>query len=162
EACSLLQERGWKISEEHIRIALQKVKRTTGLHGRWEVIHHHPDVILDVAHNEAGIRQLNEQMEVTDHHQLHIVIGMVNDKDIEKALAMLPKDAHYYFTQSSIPRALDKEILLQKAKVFGLKGHTYTDVNAALKQALAGADARDLVVVCGSVFLVAEVVLNWE
>jgi dihydrofolate synthase / folylpolyglutamate synthase len=158
EACSILQAQGWKISEEQVKIALQNVKKTTGLHGRWEVIHHHPDVILDVAHNEAGIRQLNEQLEITDHHELHIVIGMVNDKDIEKALAMLPKDAHYYFTQASIPRALDKEILLEKARAFGLKGHTHTDVNAALKAALARADARDLIVVCGSVFLVAEVV----
>ncbi|MDT9121771.1 hypothetical protein RSW84_30420, partial [Escherichia coli] len=77
-------------TENHIRTALQKVKKTTGLHGRWEMLQQHPRVIADVAHNEAGLLMLVEQLELTDYKNLHIVLGMVKDKEVEKALAVLP------------------------------------------------------------------------
>ena len=111
-----------------------------------------PTIVLDVAHNEDGIKQLIEQIEVTDHHELHIIIGFVKDKEIEKILSLLPKTAHYYFTQANIPRALDAESLKQKAESYGLKGKVYNDVNAALKDAKAKAAKNDLIIVCGSVF----------
>jgi dihydrofolate synthase / folylpolyglutamate synthase len=159
EACSVLKNKGWNIPDDSIHTALRQVKKTTGLHGRWELIHQHPSVIVDVAHNEAGVKQLTEQVELTDHHALHIVLGMVKDKDIEKVLQLLPRHAQYYFTQASIPRALEAEELQRQAATAGLKGKAYPDVNTALKQALAVAKKEDLILVCGSVFLVAEVAL---
>ncbi|MET0392381.1 MAG: folylpolyglutamate synthase/dihydrofolate synthase family protein [Chitinophagaceae bacterium] len=155
-ACSQLQQRGWNI-EPYLLPALKQVKKLTGLHGRWELIHRHPDVVLEVAHNEDGIRQMLEQVEVTDHHELHIVLGMVKDKDIEKVLRLLPVNAQYYFTQAGIPRALAAADLQRQALAMGLKGQPWPDVNTALKEAKAKAGARDLVLVCGSIFLVAEV-----
>ncbi len=159
EACSVLKNKGWNIPDDSIHTALRQVKKTTGLHGRWEQIHQHPSVIMDVAHNEAGIKQLTEQLELTDYHALHIVLGMVKDKEIEKVLRLLPHNAQYYFTQASIPRALEAEELRQQASSAGLKGKAYPDVNTALKQALSIAKTDDLILVCGSVFLVAEVAL---
>lgn len=157
EACHLLRNNGWKLDEIHIHQALKQVKKLTGLHGRWEVIHTSPLVVLDVAHNEDGMRQLVQQAEVTEHRQLHIIIGMVKDKEVEKVLAILPKDALYYFTRAQIPRAMNEDELAVKATVHKLKGETWSDVNAALKAALLKAHKDDMIIVCGSVFLVGEV-----
>jgi len=159
EACSHLQQNGWNIEETHIRTGLQHTKNLTGLHGRWEVIHQHPLFVLDVAHNEDGIRMLMEQIEVTNHDRLHIVLGIVKDKEMETILALFPRLADYYFTQADIPRALDAGILKEKATAFGLKGEQYPNVNEAIKAALAKSSRRDMVLVCGSVFLVGEVII---
>ena len=137
--------------------ALKQVKKLTGLHGRWEVIHQHPQVVLDVAHNEDGIKQLVNQIELSDYRQLHIIIGMVKDKEIDKVLALLPSEAEYYFTREQIPRALPENVLHQKAAASGLKGEAYNDVNNALKAAMSKASKEDLILVCGSVFVVGEV-----
>lgn len=157
EACSQLQQKGWNITEDIIHKALHKVKKLTGLHGRWEIIHHSPLVVLDVAHNEDGFKQIVEQIEVTDHNNLHIVLGMVKDKEIEKILSLLPKNANYYFTKAQIPRAIPENELALKASMIGLKGETFPDVNSALHSALNKAHKDDLILVCGSVFLVGEV-----
>lgn len=157
EACSVLQQKGWKISDENIYAALKEVKKITGLHGRWDIIHEHPLVILDVAHNEDGIKQVLKQVELTDHYHLHIILGMVNDKEIDKVLGLLPTSATYYFTQAQIPRALPGKNLSEKASGFGLQGKTYPNVNVALKMARSRAADNDLIIVCGSIFLVAEV-----
>lgn len=157
ETCSILEQKGWKINESIIHDSLKQVKKLTGLHGRWEIIHHSPDIILDVAHNADGIKQLLEQVEVTDHRELHIIIGMVKDKEIDTILNLLPKTAYYYFTQATIPRSLDAESLKLKAESIGLKGKAYPDVNAALKEAKLKAQKNDLIIVFGSIFLVAEV-----
>jgi dihydrofolate synthase/folylpolyglutamate synthase len=157
EACFQLKEKGWNITEEHIHTALKKVKKINGLHGRWEVIHISPLVILDVAHNEDGVRQLIRQLELSTYHQLHIVLGMVKDKEVTKALQLLPVNAQYYFTQAAIPRALAAEELKTKAAGYDLKGNYWPDVNTAIKAALAKAHKDDLILVCGSVFLVGEV-----
>ena len=122
-----------------------------------EIIHEHPDVILDVAHNEDGIRQLLRQIELTDHEELHIVLGMVNDKAIDRILSLLPVQATYYFTRARIPRALPEQALAIQAGAAGLKGQPYPTVPEALAAARAHAKPRDLVIVCGSVFVVAEV-----
>ena len=94
---------------------------------------------------------------MTDHHELHMILGMVNDKEIDQVLGMLPKTAHYYFTQAQIPRALAAGALQEKARNVGLKGKCYPDVNTALKEVKAKAHKNDLAIICGSVFLVAEV-----
>ncbi len=157
ETVHQLRQLGWQITEAQVRTALQQVKKLTGLHGRWEVIHQHPAVILDVAHNEDGIKQVLAQLELTDHHHLHIVIGLVKDKEVEKVLALLPKEASYYFTRASIPRALPEDQLAAKAATFQLSGYHYPDVNTALHAARQKAGTQDLVLVCGSVFVVGEV-----
>ncbi|HEV8284933.1 MAG TPA: folylpolyglutamate synthase/dihydrofolate synthase family protein [Chitinophagaceae bacterium] len=157
ETCSQLQRQGWHIEEADIKTGLQQAKKITGLHGRWEVIHQHPLIVLDVAHNEDGIKLLMEQIEVTDHEHLHIIFGMVKDKDLEKILPLFPKLADYYFTQANIPRALDADILKEKAEQFELKGEMYPNVNNAIKMAMANASKDDLILVCGSVFLIGEV-----
>ena len=127
------------------------------MHGRWELIHQQPTVIVDVAHNEDGMKQLAEQLELATYRQLHIIVGMVKDKEITKSLAHLPKTAHYYFTKAQTPRALPEENLKTVAATLNLQGATFPDVNAALKEVLTHAHKDDLVLVCGSVFLVAEV-----
>jgi dihydrofolate synthase / folylpolyglutamate synthase len=160
EAIHVLKQNGWNITEQHLQKGLREVKKLTGLHGRWEVVHENPFIVLDVGHNEDGIKQLVEQIEITDHEELHIVIGVVKDKDVEKILSLLPKHAHYYFTRAQIPRALPEEELYDKAIAFGLSGNHYADVNMALQTAISNASAKDLIIVCGSVFIVGEVELK--
>lgn len=157
ETVDQLKQKGFFIDTKTTREALKYIKKLTGLHGRWEVIHSNPAVILDVAHNEAGIKQLLSQLEITDHEQLHIIIGMVKDKDIGTVLQLLPKQANYYFTRSHIPRALPEQELLLKAAEHQLHGNTFENVNLAIHSALGKAGKKDLVLVCGSVFLIGEV-----
>jgi dihydrofolate synthase/folylpolyglutamate synthase len=159
EAAHQLHLRGWKTDTNIIKKALSEVKHLTGLHGRWEVIHLHPVVVLDVGHNVDGMAQIKKQIELSDYHHLHIVIGMVKDKQIDKVLELLPKYATYYFTKAQIPRALDPESLKQMAESYDLKGNVHKEVNTALRHALSHADKDDMILVCGSVFLVGEVSL---
>ena len=157
EACSQLQQQGWKIDTEITEQGLRQVKKLTGLHGRWEIIHQSPMVVLDVAHNEDGIQELIQQAELMEHRQLHIIIGMVKDKEVEKILSLLPKNARYYFTKAQIPRAMSEDELTVKATIAELRGSTYSEVNNALQDALLHAHRDDLIIVCGSVFLVGEI-----
>jgi dihydrofolate synthase/folylpolyglutamate synthase len=157
EAVHRLRAGGWKLEQAAVHKGLQHVKKLTGLHGRWELVHEHPDVILDVAHNVDGMRQLVRQIEFSDHEELHIVLGMVGDKDIDQALSLLPSTAYYYFTRAAIPRALPEDELSEKARSKGLEGKTYPSVAEALNAAKAHARTRDLILVCGSVFVVGEV-----
>jgi dihydrofolate synthase/folylpolyglutamate synthase len=157
EACAQLKQQGWKIDDAIIHKGLKKVRKLTGLHGRWEIIHQSPTVVLDVAHNIDGIKQLVQQIELTEHRELHIITGMVKDKEVEKILVLLPKEAQYYFTKAQIPRAIPENELAEKAKLAKLTGHSFSTVNDALQSALQHAHRDDLIIVCGSVFLVGEV-----
>lgn len=157
ESIHQLQLKGWHISHERIKMGLAKTKKITGLHGRWELVHADPTIILDVGHNVDGMKQVVEQLELTTYNQLHIITGMVKDKEVEKVLALLPKHASYYFTKSQIPRALPENELAEKALLFGLKGKTFPTVNAAINHVLQHAHKDDLILICGSVFLVGEV-----
>jgi dihydrofolate synthase/folylpolyglutamate synthase len=159
EVIHQMQQQGWNITQDHMHTALQQVKKLTGLHGRWEVIHTNPVVVLDVGHNEDGFKQIAAQIELTDYHDLHIVIGLVKDKEIDKVLSILPKEANYYFTRAQIPRALPEDQLAAKAQAIGLTGHAYPNVNSAVQTALQKAEKHDLILVCGSVFVVGEVEL---
>ena len=156
-ACQLLADMGWKLDSTTIQEALKEIKSSTGFMGRWECLQKSPRVILDVAHNEHGIKALLDQMNHTTYDQLHIITGMVKDKDIDTILTLLPQKASYYFTQSHLPRALSKEELALKANKLGLKGKVYNDVNIAINAALQIAQQNDLILVIGSVYLVAEV-----
>ena len=158
ETCAVLHHQGWRTDLKTIKEALKHVKKTTGLHGRWETIHTDPKIVLDVAHNEDGIKQLLQQIELTDHEKLHIVIGLVKDKDINNVLSLLPRTAQYYFTKAQIPRALEPQLLKSAAAKYSLKGLVFDDVNEALREAKEKASCDDLIIVCGSVFVVGEVV----
>jgi len=148
------------LKEEKIKSAFSNVKKLTGLHGRWEVIHQKPTIVLDVAHNEDGIKQLINQINKSKFQKLHIVFGMVKDKDLEKVLEQFPQNANYYFTKAQNPRALPEDELLQRAQQFNLKGASSSTVNTALKSAMGNSSEDDLIIVCGSVFVVGEVDLE--
>lgn len=156
-AVSILQKQFPALNNEHLRNGLHRVKQNTGLMGRWEVLQENPLFVLDVGHNEDGMRQILEQLAHQQYEKLHIVIGMVKDKDVEKVLSLLPQRATYYFTNASIPRALPVEELEEKAGKYGLKGSVFTVVNDAARAALNAAADEDMVLVCGSVFVVGEV-----
>jgi len=153
----LLKEQGISLPDKNIYNGLKKVKQLTGLLGRWEMIRQDPLVVLEVAHNKDGIEQMLKHLENLDYNKLHLVIGMVKDKDAAPVLELLPGDAHYYFTQAHIPRALPGTELQIKAASFSLKGNVYPGVNEALQDALTKASSDDIVIVCGSIFLVSEV-----
>jgi dihydrofolate synthase / folylpolyglutamate synthase len=161
--CTFLEAReelvkiGWKLPWKAIENALQEVKKLTGLSGRWEVIHNQPLIVLEVAHNKDGIVQMMQHIGLMEFGNLHLVLGMVKDKDLDSVLPLFPSSANYYFTQAQIPRAVPAQELSVKAAGFGLKGGFFDDVNIALKHAIEQASANDLIVVCGSIFLVAEV-----
>lgn len=166
-AIKILQQTGYVIKDEALRSALSNVKKLTGLHGRWDVIEQNPTLVLDVAHNEDGIKQVLMQVEqwgtddrrqtTDDGHKIHFVIGMVKDKEVSKVLALLPADAIYYFTNAHIPRALPAAELQQKASEYHLSGVIFDNVNDAIAAAKKNAATNDIIIVCGSVFLVGEV-----
>jgi dihydrofolate synthase/folylpolyglutamate synthase len=153
-----LRKQGFNITDEHIAVALRQVKSLTGLHGRWEVLTDSPLTICDTGHNPEGITEVLQNIANVPYRQLHFVIGVVNDKDISKILAMLPEDAIYYFCKPDIPRGLDAETLRQKAEEFDLYGLVYPSVKAAVTAAQAEARKGDLVFIGGSTFVVAEAV----
>ncbi len=157
QSIEVLKQKHFSISEQQVQTAFQQTKKITGLSGRWEVVHQAPAVVLEVAHNEDGMRQMLAHLAALHYQQLHIILGMVKDKEVEKVLALLPTQAHYYFTQAHIPRALEATALQAKAAVFHLQGQVYQEVNQALQEALQQAAPEDMIVVCGSIFLVAEV-----
>lgn len=157
KAIDVLKDKGWKISEEIIRRGLANTIANTGLLGRWQIIGHNPMVVCDTGHNPAGIKLVVEQINQTAWKKLHMVIGMVNDKDQTEVLSLLPTNAKYYFTKASLPRATEPEELLAKAERVGLKGECYPTVRQALSAALVNAEESDLVFVGGSTFIVAEI-----
>lgn len=156
-AVDILNESGYQLSEAQVKEALAKVKKLTGLHGRWEVVNHAPYTVLDVGHNEAGISAILGQLAHVTYKRLHIVTGFVKDKDVTAALRQLPADAEYYFTKAQIPRAMDEQQLLVLAGGAGLKGKAYANVPSAYRAAQAAANKEDMILVCGSVFIVGEV-----
>lgn len=156
-AINELQRMGWDIPESAIRKGLENVTENTGLLGRWQILGVHPQIICDTGHNEGGIREVVAQLKLTPHKQLHIVIGMVNDKDINGVLYLLPKDAVYYFTKAAIPRALDEQKLMKQAAYYNLKGKTYPTVREAFDTARKNSSPEDLIIITGSTFVVAEI-----
>ena len=154
----VLQKLGWNIAESHIINGLQNVVNNTGLMGRWQILNNQPLTVCDTGHNEAGIKLILAQINQQSFEKLHFVLGVVNDKDITNILQLLPKNATYYFCQANIPRALDVNILAEKATVVGLSGTIFSSVEAAYKAAQQNATAQDLIFIGGSTFVVAEVV----
>lgn len=157
-ALKVLQHRGWKVPEAAIAQGFARVVTNTGLRGRWELIGQAPRTITDVAHNVDGIRVVRTMLERERFDRLHIVLGMVNDKDLGKVLNELPTKAIYHFCKADIPRGLDAGLLQAQAVQYGLVGEVHPSVQAALQAARAAAGADDLVLVTGSVFVVAEAI----
>ena len=148
----------FKIEETHIVNGLTNVVKNTSLMGRWQVINRNPLAIADTGHNVAGINEVNRQLAETKYNKLHFVLSVVNDKDIDGILQLLPKEAEYYFCKADIPRGLSADILAEKAINCGLQGKVYESVRQAYSTALSNAQEGDLVFVGGSNFTVAEVV----
>lgn len=148
----------FKIEDTHIYEGLSNLVKSTGLMGRWQVLCRQPLVVADTGHNVAGINEIINQLSETKYSKLHFVLSVVNDKDIEGILQLLPKEAEYYFCKADIPRGLDAGILAEKANSCGLKGSVYNSVTEAYKSALGNAKDDDLVFVGGSNFTVAEVI----
>lgn len=153
----LLKAMGWKLEDDSIQKGLTQIKASTGLMGRWECLQESPRLFLDVAHNEHGMHALLEQLATLEYHQLHIITGMVKDKDVDTVLGLLPKDAVYYFSNAHIPRAMPAEEVAEKAKAIGIIGSVFENVNEAIAAANKNAHPNDLIIVMGSIFLVAEV-----
>lgn len=148
----------FQFTEDQLSNGLKKVVENTQLMGRWQTLSEDPLVICDTGHNADGLQYVLQQIKDTPHKQLHMVWGMVNDKNIAKALDMLPKNAIYYFAKPDIPRGLDAIILSQSAKESGIIGEPYTSVQSALNAAKENYQSGDLIFVGGSTFVVAEVV----
>lgn len=157
-AVSELKKQGFQITDEHLKTALKQVKSLTGLMGRWHILSASPLVICDTGHNEDGIREVLKNIQATSFENLHMVIGMVKDKDITKVLSLLPKEASYYFCAPDIERAKPAAELAAEAKLAGLDGTPYDSVKLALEAAKNKAGKDDLIFAGGSTFVVAEIV----
>jgi dihydrofolate synthase/folylpolyglutamate synthase len=152
-----LREGGWKILNAAIAEGINHVVDLTGLKGRWQIIRHKPLVVCDTGHNAEGIQELIKQIKQTQHRTLRWVFGVVKDKNPDRVLSILPKDAQYYFCRAKIQRALDAGELNSMAQAHGLNGEIIPDVNEALNKATADSAIDDLIMVGGSTFVVAEV-----
>lgn len=160
-AVRLLQERGIAISDEAIREGLAEVCSMTGLMGRWQTIDEKPLTICDTGHNVGGMQYIVRQLQQTPHKRLHIVIGMVNDKDVDSVLRLLPRDAVYYFTQASVKRAMPAEELARKAShLQRAEEDAFQDVPSAYRAAKRNATDDDLIFIGGSTFVVADLLAD--
>jgi len=157
KAVDLLNEKGAGISENHLRMALSNVCSISGLQGRWQILGHNPLVVCDTGHNEDGIKTVVEQINNTAFKKLHFIFGTVGDKNPDKVLALLPKNATYYFVKANIERALDQNVLKGWAESFGLHGNSYSSVTEGFKEARKNAEKHDLIFIGGSTFVVAEI-----
>jgi len=154
----ILREEGYRITLDAQKQGLRMVQQLTGLMGRWQKLQDRPLIYCDTGHNVDGITMVMEQIHRMSYAKLHVVLGMVADKDIDGMLSLLPADAIYYFTRAALPRALDQNVLMAKAMLHGLMGEAYPTVTQALEAAKDRADENDLIYVGGSTFVVAEVV----
>lgn len=157
QTIEVLKTKGFVVSEKNSRNGLQKVVKNTGLMGRWQVLNQQPKVICDTAHNAEGLRYVLNQLQEEKFDQLHIVLGVVNDKDLKSVLPLFPKNATYYFCKPNIPRGLDEVEFQQQCAKFQLMGEAYTSVEIAYKTAINNAKKSDLIYIGGSTFVVAEV-----
>jgi dihydrofolate synthase/folylpolyglutamate synthase len=159
ETIEILTENStFNITAGNIRDGLEYLKKNTGFIGRWHILDTNPLTVCDTAHNEDGIKAVLEQIGNATFDHLHFVLGMVNDKDADRILELLPKNATYYFCKPDIPRGMDAEELHAKAEQHGLRGLFYTSVERAFGSAYNNARPRDMVFVGGSTFVVAEII----
>jgi dihydrofolate synthase/folylpolyglutamate synthase len=153
----LNSQRTFKISEANIKSGLLKVVKNTGLEGRWQQLGEFPKIICDTAHNKNGLEIVMKQIQKEKFDTLHIVLGVVNDKDLNEILPLFPTDAIYYFCKPNIPRGLDAAILQEEARKNHLLGDTHPSVADAYNKALQTATMSDFIYIGGSTFVVAEI-----
>jgi len=153
----MLKQKGWEISEKDIKKGLKQVVENTGLQGRWQILKKAPKVICDTAHNREGLALTMKQLAVEGYKKLHMVLGVVSDKDLGKVLPLFPKKATYYFCEPKIPRAMPVVQLQREAEEYNLFGEPFLSVKSAYQSALKNAEKEDVVYVGGSTFVVAEV-----
>jgi dihydrofolate synthase/folylpolyglutamate synthase len=157
QAIKLLQSQ-FKIEENHIKLGLKNVIQNTGLLGRWQILKQKPFTVCDTAHNSHGLKIVLNQIQKHQFETLHIVLGVVNDKDLDSILPLFPKSAKYYFCKPNVPRGLEAEILKQKASHFSLFGEVFNSVSEAYGEAVNSAKDSDFIYIGGSTFVVAEIV----
>ena len=148
----------FNISEENIKNGIANVVLNTHLQGRWQILQENPKVICDTAHNAHGLEMVIQQLKKETYNQLHIVLGVVNDKDLDAILPLFPKNANYYFCKPKNERGLNAKTLQDKAKSFQLFGNTYTSISKAYKAALEKSSDKDLIFIGGSNFVVSEII----
>ncbi|MCW3787496.1 bifunctional folylpolyglutamate synthase/dihydrofolate synthase [Plebeiibacterium sediminum] len=158
QTIEVLKEKKFAISKDDIFKGLKNVVKNTGLLGRWQILGANPAIICDTGHNEDGVKEIVAQLSNTAFKKLHIIWGMVNDKDINSVLALLPKNAQYYFVKPNIPRGLEAKELKKVAEKYGLSGNDYIDISEAIKKSKKNASSNDLIFIGGSTFVVADVV----
>lgn len=154
-----LRKQGFSISDTAVQYALKHVQRLTGLMGRWQTVSTDPLIICDTGHNIDGWREVLANIAAIAYHELHIVIGVMRDKDLEQMLPLLPRDTHYYFCQVDMPRALPAAELHAIATHFGLQGEVFDRVSDAVMAARESALSSDLIFIGGSTFIVADALL---
>lgn len=157
-ALQMLINLHWSVSRQHFIDGIANVVSNTGLKGRWQTLTENPLTICDCGHNLDGVKEIADLLRKTPHQQLHIVWGMVSDKDPKAVLSLLPKDAIYYFCAPDIPRAMKADVLAGHAMGLGLNGSTYDSVSEAVLSASEASSKEDLIFIGGSTFVVAEVV----
>lgn len=157
QSIRILKENGFAISDDNIKSGLLHVVKNTGLLGRWQELKTAPKVICDTAHNKHGLEIALKQVLETEFDTLHIVLGVVNDKDLTEILPLFPKKAIYYFCKPNMPRGLDTAILKEKAAGYGLHGKSFLSVSKAYESALENATEKDFIYIGGSTFVVAEI-----
>jgi dihydrofolate synthase/folylpolyglutamate synthase len=153
---AIARNQGFVISDDQVRQGLAQVVSLTGIKGRWQTLSEEPKVICDTGHNAAALKVTVAELRRLCEGVLHLVLGFVNDKDINGMLEVLPKEAHYYFCSATVPRSMDAQELADIAKTFGLIGCSVTDPNEALTAARRKANPEDLIFIGGSTFVVAE------
>ncbi len=157
KSVDLLREKGFEISSSALKDGLANVVGLTGLLGRWQIVGNNPLIVCDTGHNEDGIKALVKQINNTAYKNLHIVFGTVGDKNPDQVLALLPKNAQYYFVRADIERALNENKLKARATAFGLRGESFVSVKEGFAKALETAQKQDMIFVGGSTFVVAEI-----
>ena len=153
----VLEQKGWDISNKNIENGFLNVAKNTGLQGRWQLLNKSPKVICDTAHNIEGLSLVLNQLKKEDFDQLHIVLGVVADKNLDAILPLFPKNAIYYFCKPAVIRGLAEAKLKQKARAYELIGTSYVTVSEAYKIAMSAAKTKDLIFIGGSTFVVAEI-----
>lgn len=159
-AIETLQRSGWNITQKTIDDGLKHVGLNTGLEGRWQVLGESPKIICDTGHNKEGLKAVFNQLLNEEYQRLHIIVGMVDDKNVSEMLSLFPKDARYYFTQASVPRRLAVDELEKEAKNIGLNGMKYPTVSEAFNSAKTEATSDDLIFIGGSTFIVADLLMD--
>ena len=159
-AIKVLNRLGYNIGTDAVKEGVSNVCELTGLMGRWQTLSNNPLTICDTGHNVGGMQYITKQLQETPHERLHIIIGMVNDKDVNTVLSLLPKNAIYYFTQASVKRAMPAEDFCKIAEKHHLHGSCYKNVEQAYHSAKQNAEKNDIIFIGGSTFIVADMLNN--